>query len=102
EEMMQQLPIGGNQIPDNISNLTEEKIGSYSVIMDSMTNEEMKDPSIISKSRSERIAEGSGTTRGEVRELIKHYRQTKNMVDKFDKGSMKRGNMQDMFQKLGM
>ncbi|PSH00202.1 MAG: signal recognition particle protein [Nanohaloarchaea archaeon SW_4_43_9] len=102
EEMMQQLPIGGNQIPDNISNLTEEKIGSYSVIMDSMTNEEMKDPSIISKSRSERIAEGSGTTRGEVRELIKHYRQTKNMVDKFDKGSMKRGNMQDMLQKLGM
>ncbi|PSG99034.1 MAG: signal recognition particle protein Srp19 [Nanohaloarchaea archaeon SW_7_43_1] len=102
EEMMQQLPIGGNQIPDNISNLTEGKIGSYSVIMDSMTNEEMKDPSIISKSRSERIAEGSGTTRGEVRELIKHYRQTKNMVDKFDKGSMKRGNMQDMFQKLGM
>jgi len=102
EEMMQQLPIGGNQIPDNISNLTEDKIGSYSVIMDSMTNEEMKDPSIISKSRSERIAEGSGTTRGEVRELIKHYRQTKNMVDKFDKGSMKRGNMQDIFQKLGM
>ncbi|PSH01196.1 MAG: signal recognition particle protein [Nanohaloarchaea archaeon SW_10_44_10] len=102
EEMMQQLPIGGNQIPDNISNLTEEKIGSYSVIMDSMTNEEMKDPSIISKSRSERIAEGSGTSRGDVRELIKHYRQTKNMVDKFDKGSMKRGNMQDMLQKLGM
>jgi signal recognition particle subunit SRP54 len=102
EEMMQQLPIGGNQIPDNISNLTEEKIGSYSVIMDSMTDEEMKDPSIISKSRSERIAEGSGTSRGEVRELIKHYRQTKNMVDKFDKGSMKRGNMQDMLQNLGI
>lgn len=102
EEMMQQLPIGGNQIPDNISNLTEEKIDKYSVIMNSMTDEEMKDPSIISKSRSERIAEGSGTSRGEVRDLIKHYRQTKNMVDKFDKGSMKRGNMQDMLQNLGI
>lgn len=102
EEMMQNLPIGGSQVPDNISQMTEGKIEMYSVIMNSMTDQEMKDPSIISKSRSERIAEGSGTSRGEVRDLIKHYRQTKNMVDKFDKGSMKRGNMQDMLQKLGM
>lgn len=102
EEMMQQLPIGGNKVPDNISDMTEGKIDKYSVIMNSMTDEEMKDPSIISKSRSERIAEGSGTSRSEVRGLIKHYRQTKNMVDKFDKGSMKRGNMQDMLQNLGI
>ncbi|MFT4867599.1 MAG: signal recognition particle subunit SRP54 [Candidatus Nanohaloarchaea archaeon] len=102
EEMMQQLPIGGNKVPDNISDMTEGKIEKYSVIMNSMTDEEMKDPSIISKSRSERIAEGSGTSRSEVRGLIKHYRQTKNMVDKFDKGSMKRGNMQDMLQNLGI
>lgn len=102
EEMMQQLPIGGNKVPDNIGNMTEEKIEKYSVIMDSMTDKEMGDPSMINKSRSERIASGSGTSRGEVRDLIKHFRQTKNMVDKFDKGSMKRGNMQDMLQKLGM
>lgn len=102
EEMMQQLPIGGNQIPDNISDMTEGKIEKYEVIMDSMNDEEMKDPSIINKSRSQRIADGSGTTRSEVKDLIKHYRQTKNMVDKFDKGSMKRGGMQDMLQNLGI
>jgi signal recognition particle subunit SRP54 len=102
EEMLQQLPIGGSQIPDNVTNMTEEKIGNYTVIMDSMTEEEMKDPSVINKSRTERIAEGSGTSRNDVRELVKHYRQTKNMVDKFDKKSMKRGNMQDMLQNLGI
>lgn len=102
EEMMQQLPIGGNQVPDNISDMTEDKIEMYEVIMDSMTDEEMKDPSMINKSRSQRIADGSGTSRSEVRDLIKHYRQTKNMVDKFDKGSMKRGGMQDMLQNLGI
>ena len=104
EEMLQQLPIGGGQIPDNITNMTEEKIGNYTVIMDSMTEEEMNDPSVINKSRTGRIAEGSGTSRSDVRELVKHYRQTKNMVDKFDKKSMKRGgggNMQDMLQNLG-
>jgi len=82
--------------------MTEEKIATYSVIMDSMTSDEKADPSLINKSRSERIAEGSGTSRQEVRELIKHYRQTKNMMDKFDKNSMKRGNMQNMMQQLGL
>lgn len=103
EEMMQQLPFGSNNIPDNMANMTEEKIGQYSVIMDSMTDEEMADPSVIGKSRRERIAEGSGTSRSEVKDLVKHYRQTKNMVDKFDKGGMKRGggNMQQMLQNLG-
>lgn len=101
EDMMKQLPIGG-KMPDNISQLTDEKTQAYKFIIDSMTEEEIDDSSIIDKSRTERIAEGSGRSTSEVRELIKHYRQTKNMMDKMDKGSMKRGNMQDMMQKLGL
>ena len=101
EEMFQQLPIGGSQISDNISNMTEGKIQSYSVIMDSMTEEEKKDPSRIKRDRIERIAVGAGKTERDVRDLLKHYRQTKNMMDKFDKKSLKRGNMQDMMKNLG-
>jgi signal recognition particle subunit SRP54 len=103
EEMMDQLPFGSDQVPDNMANMTEEKISQYSVIIDSMTDEEMADPSVIGKSRRERIAEGAGTSRSDVKDLVKHYRQTKNMVDKFDKGDMKRGggNMQQMLQNLG-
>ncbi|MFP4038456.1 MAG: signal recognition particle receptor subunit alpha [Candidatus Nanohaloarchaea archaeon] len=101
EEMMKQLPFGG-KMPDNISQLTEEKTEAYKYIIDSMTDEEVQNPSKINKSRTERIAEGSGTSTSEVRELIKHYRQTKNMMDKMDKGSMKRGNMQSMMQNLGL
>ncbi|MBC5792606.1 MAG: signal recognition particle protein [Nanohaloarchaea archaeon] len=102
EEMMQQLPFGGNQMPDNIADITEEKVSEYSIIMDSMTKEEMADPSMIDRDRKERIAIGSGTSEQQVNELIKHFRQTKNMVDKFDKGSMKRGGMQDMMKKMGL
>ncbi len=100
EEMMQQLPFGA-KMPSNITDITEEKVNSYSIIMDSMTKEELNDPTILNKSRKERIAKGSGKKTGEVNDLVKHYRQTKNMVDKFDKKSMKRGNMQNMMQKLG-
>ncbi|MBY6294073.1 signal recognition particle protein Srp19 [Nanohaloarchaea archaeon H01] len=101
EDLMKQLSFSG-KMPDNISQLTEEKTQAYKYIIDSMTDEEINDPSLINKSRTERIASGSGTSNSEVRELIKHYRQTKNMMDKMDKGSMKRGNMQDMMQKLGL
>ncbi|MFO7794499.1 MAG: signal recognition particle receptor subunit alpha [Candidatus Nanohaloarchaea archaeon] len=101
EEMMQQLPFGG-KLPDNISQMTEEKASSYEFIIDSMTDEEVSDPSVINRSRRERIAKGSGQSTDEVRELIKHFQQTKNMMDKMDKGSMKRGNMQDMMQKMGL
>ncbi|MFB6190540.1 MAG: signal recognition particle receptor subunit alpha [Candidatus Nanohaloarchaea archaeon] len=100
EDLMQQLPFSKNKLPDDISQMTEEKMGNYGTIIDSMTEEEKQDPSVIGKSRTERIAAGSGTSREEVRELIKHFRQTKNMMDKFDKGSMKRGNMQDMLGNL--
>ena len=102
EDMMQQLPFSSNKLPDNMQDMTEGKIASYSVIMDSMTDEEMKDPSVIKGSRRERIATGSGTSTEEVSELVKHYEQTKNMVSKFDKKSMKRGNMKDMMSKMGL
>lgn len=102
EEMMEQLPIGGSKIPDNIGSMTEEKVEVYGTVMDSMSDEEMADPSIIDRSRAERIAEGSGTSRSDVRELIKQYRQAKNMMDKFDKGSMERGNMQQLMKQMGL
>ncbi len=104
EEMMDQLPFSSSQIPDNVSQMTEGKIQHYSVMMDSMTDDEMQDPSVIGKSRAQRIAEGSGSSRSEVREMIKNYRQTKNMVDKFDKGSMRGGggSMQKMMKNLGI
>jgi len=102
EEMMQQLPFSSNKLPDNMQDMTEGKIENYTVIMDSMTDEEMKDPSIIKGSRRERIAKGSATDKSEVGELVKHFKQTKNMMDKFDKKSMKRGNMKDMMSKMGL
>ena len=102
EEMMQQLPFGKDKLPSNMADMTEEKIGNYSIIMDSMTDEEMQDPSVIKASRRERITEGSGTNTGDVKELIQHYRQAKNMVDKFDKGGMQRGNMKQMMSKMGL
>jgi Signal recognition particle GTPase len=99
EDMMQQLPIGG-QMPDNLADITEQKVGSYETIMESMTEEELRDPDVIGRDRRERIAHGAGVPEEEVRELLKHFRQTRNMMDKMGSGG--RGNMQQMMQKLGL
>jgi len=100
DQILEQLPIG-NKLPD-MMDMQEEKIADYSTIMDSMTREEMEDPKLINGSRAERIANGSGTSKKEVRELIKQYRQAKNMMDKFSGKNMRRGNMKQMLNKLGM
>ena len=99
EDMMQQLPIGG-QMPDNLADITEQKVGSYETVMESMTEEELQEPDVIGRSRRERIARGAGVPEEEVRELLKHFRQTRNMMDKMGSGG--RGNMQQMMQKLGL
>ncbi len=56
---------------------TQARLRSFRVIMDSMTPEEMKDPSLLKSDRIQRIARGSGHRPQEVRALLKHYEQTR-------------------------
>ena len=48
--------------------------------MDSMTRLELEDPEILSRTRIERIAKGAGVNAGDVRDLLKQYRQSKKLV----------------------
>ena len=75
-KIMDMLPFG-IKIPSNMLDIQEEKLRNFRVIMDSMTEEEMKNPEIIKRSRVERIAKGSGRKREEVRELLSHYKRMK-------------------------
>ena len=45
-----------------------------------MSKGELEDPEILTASRIERIARGSGTEVSEVRELLKQYRNSKKMM----------------------
>ena len=81
-KILQMIPGFGTlpQIPEEQLKLGEEKIKKFMVIMNSMTYKELDNPSIIDKSRIRRIAKGSGTTPEEVKELLKQYQITNNMV----------------------
>lgn len=78
---------------------SQKKLAQFKCIMDSMTDEEQEDPSIIKASRVNRIAMGSGTTVHDVKELLKQFNQSKKAV----KGMMGNRKMRKQLMKqMGM
>ena len=67
-------------IPKEMLDVQEDKLKKWRHILDSMNRGELEEPEILDRSRMERIAIGSGTITGEVRELLKQYKQSKKLV----------------------
>lgn len=74
------------KIPKDALEVQQEKLEKWRFIMDSCNKDELEDPEIISGSRMERIAKGSGVSVKEVRELMKQYRQAKKLMKMFKGG----------------
>lgn len=60
------------------------------VILDSMTPQERKNPTIINGSRRKRVAVGSGNEVSEVNRLLKEFKAMSQMMRKVRKGGMKK------------
>lgn len=60
--------------------ITEKKMERWMAILNSMTYEELDDPSVIDRSRTRRIAKGAGVQPEEVRELLKQYEMTQKFI----------------------
>jgi signal recognition particle subunit SRP54 len=88
KKIMQMMPLGGLgvDIDDEMYRITEDKLGQFKVMMDSMTEEELNDPKIIDGSRLRRIARGSGTSTADVSALLKYHRMMQKMMKRFGKG----------------
>ncbi len=91
KKVMEMMPMGAD-IPTDQMDMSQERMNSFMVIMDSMTNSELEDSDLLDKSRVERIATGAGTSVENVRTLLKQYKMTKKMMKRFGKnqGSLKK------------
>lgn len=78
-----------NKLPQEELQATQEKMGKYKYMLDSMTDEELKNPKLMNKQRIKRIAKGSGRTEGEVKELIQHFNKGKKMIKRLKEGKMR-------------
>ncbi|WP_135606370.1 signal recognition particle protein Srp54 [Methanococcoides sp. NM1] len=101
KQIMQMLPMGGMgvKLSDDAYKVTEDKMGRYRVLMNSMTEEELLNPRLIGSSRIKRISMGSGNGPEDVRELLKYHKMMQNAMKGLRGGKF---NMQKMMKKFGM
>jgi signal recognition particle subunit SRP54 len=100
KQIMSMIPLGNVEVPGEVYDVTSSKMSRYRYIMDSMTGTELDDPSVLSSSRIQRIATGSGSSPEEVRELIKYYKNMKRAL-KGVRGAGGKFNMQRMMKRFG-
>ncbi len=80
-KVLQMIPgLAMMPLDDEKLRLSEEKMNKWLHIMESMTYEELDNPSIIDRRRIKRIALGSGTRPEDVRELLTYYENTRRML----------------------
>ena len=100
KKIMSMIPGMGNMgLDDSMLNVSQDKMKYWKFLMNSMTQEELENPDILSGTRIKRIANGSGLDETELRALIKQYKQSKKMM-KMMKGNMSEKGMQKMMQKM--
>jgi signal recognition particle subunit SRP54 len=96
-QILQMIPFGGLGIDlkDKDYEKTKYKLDKYKVIMDSMTEYELENPTCFNSSRIRRVAIGSGSDIAEVRELLNYYKTMKKAF-----GMFKGGNIRGLPSKL--
>jgi signal recognition particle subunit SRP54 len=73
------------QLPEDA---TEKQLRRIEAIIQSMTPQERRDPSLVSGSRKKRIARGSGTSVSDVNQLLNQFRQMQRMMKQLGSGRM--------------
>lgn len=91
------LPGFSGTIKDDQVNQMESRIEKWRHIIQSMTQTEKINPSIINSSRMKRIAKGSGNLEHDVKELLKNYKNSKHMM-KASKGRQ----MKNTLRRIGL
>jgi signal recognition particle subunit SRP54 len=99
KQIMGMLPLGNMELPEGVYDVTSTKMVRYRIIMDSMTPNELDDPSLINSSRMQRIARGAGATPDEVRELLKYFKMMQRTL-KGLRGGGGKFNMQRLMKRF--
>lgn len=100
-ELLGMIPgVNSKQLKD--IDVGEKDFKRLEAIIQSMTVEERKNPTLIDSSRRKRIATGSGTNIQDVNKLLKQFKETKKMMKKFtdmEKTMKKKGKFSLPFMK---
>ncbi|KZN24721.1 signal recognition particle [Haladaptatus sp. R4] len=103
EQVMDMIPgFGGgimDELPDDAMDVTKDRMRSFEVIMDSMTDKELENPRSIGASQIRRIARGSGQDEERIRELLQQHKMMAQTLKQFQ-GMGQGGDMERMMKKM--
>ena len=88
ENLLKMIP-GAKKMGLNQVHIDSKDMAHVEAIILSMTPYERRHPEVLKASRKVRIAKGSGRTVEEVNRLLKQFEQMKDMMKKFQNGSLK-------------
>lgn len=84
EQILGMIPgVGGKQLKELQKQVDEKKLLHTQAIIQSMTPQERRNPTLINGSRRKRIAEGSGTKVHDVNNVLKEFEQSRKMMKQF-------------------
>jgi signal recognition particle subunit SRP54 len=89
------MPGLSGMVKDDQLDQMESRVSKWRFIIQSMTKSEKADPDLLNSSRIKRISRGSGWPEHEVKELLKNYKNSKNMM-KASKGRQMQGALRRM------
>ncbi|MCC6826555.1 MAG: signal recognition particle protein, partial [Acidobacteria bacterium] len=98
-KLMKMLPdqlTGGMQLSDEQQGELDQHMKRTEAIIDSMTRLERNNHKVIDASRKTRIAGGSGSTIGEVNQLLRQYEQMRKMMAQMNRGGLFSGMARKM------
>lgn len=93
--LLDSMPGFSGMVKEDQLDQVEGRMEKWRYIIQSMNKEEKADPDLLNASRIKRIARGSGWPEHEVKELIKNYNNSKNMM-KASKGRQMQGALRRM------
>jgi signal recognition particle subunit SRP54 len=89
------MPGLSGMVKDDQLDQMEDRVSKWRFIIQSMTKAEKADPDLMNSSRIKRISRGSGWPEHEIKELLKNYKNSKNMM-KASKGRQMQGTLRRM------
>ena len=102
DQVLDMIPgLGGgikDQLPDDAMDVTQDRMRSFDVVMDSMTEDELENPRSVGASQVRRIARGSGQPEERVQELLEQHRMMERTLKQFQ--GMGDADMQRMMKRM--
>lgn len=100
-EILKMLPGIGSQLKELQAQVDDKELARVEAIIQSMTVQERRQPEILNYSRQQRIANGSGSSRAEVRALLKQFGEAQKMMSQMGRMAKRSGPLGNLRGMVG-